>query len=210
MDPTRILIYVFGALVFLIGVPFLIVVMVVIPIVFGTRESLRRNSMRGFFRDTGSKMHGPLILVLPIVPLILVCYLFVAAIVALRLVLGGGPGVTSRHVKSLMIGAVVGTIVTGLVAAFLVVPIMKASGGEGWLEARGFGGVNGFLFDLVANRPAGRCVRGYYRNEPYRRARPESRTTIRRSGITERTCRSTRSRVSSTFGGRSEDVEDLG
>jgi hypothetical protein len=49
--------------------------------------------------------------------------------------------VTYRRVKSLMIGAVVGPIVTGCVSAFLVVPIMKASGGAGWFGAKGFCGL---------------------------------------------------------------------
>jgi hypothetical protein len=111
---------------------------------FATKESLRRNSTRGFFANVGTTMRGQLWGVLPTLPIIIVLYLFVCAIVSVRLLRGAEPGVTSRHVRGLLIGAVLAPIVVGCTSAFLIVPIMN-SWDLGTLEANGVGGLYRFF-----------------------------------------------------------------
>jgi hypothetical protein len=143
MNTTKILIYLFGAIVFLVGVPFLIWFLVVGPLVVATRESLRRNTTRGFMANAGA--NRPLILTLVVLPVIILLYLINCIVVCIRLLFGVPPGVTSRHVNELMRGAVIAAVATGCASAFLIVPLIDMWWDRGSLEAKGLGGLYWFL-----------------------------------------------------------------
>jgi len=127
-------------------------VLAVVPLItggwglsFAARESLRRNTTRGFFVNVGAKLRGGLLGVLATLPLILLCYTCVCLIISARLLLGVNPGVTFRHVKRLLIGAILTPIIVGCVLAFLIIPLMDVAWGPGTLEAIGLGGLYRFL-----------------------------------------------------------------
>jgi len=61
------------------------------------------------------------------------------------LLLGIKPGVTFRHVKGMLIGAVLTAIFVGCASAFLIVPLMNMSWVSGTLAAKGLGGLYWFL-----------------------------------------------------------------
>jgi hypothetical protein len=112
---------------------------------FATRESLRRNTTRGFFVSVGAKLRGELWGVLATLPLIIVCYIFVCLIVSVRLLLGAEPGVTLRHLRGLLIGAVLAAAFVGCASAFLIVPLMDMAWGSGTLAPGVLGGIYGLL-----------------------------------------------------------------
>jgi hypothetical protein len=111
---------------------------------FAIKESLRRNSTRGFFGNVGEKMRGGLWGVLATLPLITIVYVLACAIVSIRL-LGAEPGVTVRHVRGMLIGAVLAPIVVGCASAFVILPLMNLSGNPGEFQAKGLGGLYWFF-----------------------------------------------------------------
>jgi hypothetical protein len=131
--------YIFGAIVFLVAVPFLLWVLLVGPLVSATRECVRRNTTHGFFVNASASR--PLILTLAIQPFILLVYVIDCAIISIRLLLGVPPGVTSRHAKSLMLAAALAAVATACASAFLIVPLLSMNQwwDRGSFEAKGLG-----------------------------------------------------------------------
>jgi hypothetical protein len=82
--------------------------------------------------------------VLATLPLIIIIYVVTCAIVSIRL-LGIAPGVTFRHVRGMLIGAVLAPIVVGCASAFVIVPLISLSDNPGAFQAKGLGGLYWFF-----------------------------------------------------------------